>query len=381
MTDNDDKIIYGDVYAALKSLKNNSITASMTSPPYWKQRNYNIKEQIGQEVASEEYISRLTVIFNKLRQKLKDNGIFFLNVGDKYINKYGKSHLGQIPYRLANHMVKAGWLLLDIIMWYKPNHMPSPVKDRFANTYEPIFVFAKNINNIYKKSSNIIKIPLQQTFWKHTAAYPEKLVYDMFNRITLKDYDLILDPFAGTGTTAVVVNKIKMTKAKINSIMIEKDEHYVKIIKERTIIKKVIHLNDINYKWKRLNDTYLQKTNPIEIISDKHGEVYLANDSKEFTSILSGMTTHKFKTFHRKDAIYFFGVKNWRLKDLCLAYNIFKHGYVLRNMICVSNNGTWFPLFMFADNNTKFAYEFHLDRIRITPKTIQNKIWWTKELC
>lgn len=49
-------------------------------------------------------------------------------------------------------MKKNGWYLEDIIIWYKPNHMPSSVKDRFANTYEPVFVLAKNKINIYKKN-------------------------------------------------------------------------------------------------------------------------------------------------------------------------------------------------------------------------------------
>ncbi|MGC8622248.1 MAG: DNA-methyltransferase, partial [Caldisphaera sp.] len=168
-----DTILYGDVYAALGHLENNSIAAAITSPPYWKQRDYKFKGQIGQEKTPEEYIGRLVVIFNRLRQKLREDGVFFLNIGDKYLNQYGKSHLLQIPYRLAYHMVKDGWLLEDIIIWYKPNHMPSSVEDRFTNTYEPVLVFTKNKENIYlKKTSNVLKIPLQPTPWKHTAVYP-----------------------------------------------------------------------------------------------------------------------------------------------------------------------------------------------------------------
>jgi site-specific DNA-methyltransferase (adenine-specific) len=116
-----DILIYGDVYAGLEYLQDNSISVAITSPPYWNQRDYKFKGQVGQEKTPEEYIGRLVKIYNKLRQKLRDNGIFFLNVGDKYLNQYGKSHLLQIPYRLAYH--------------YKPNHMPSSVKDRFGNTY------------------------------------------------------------------------------------------------------------------------------------------------------------------------------------------------------------------------------------------------------
>jgi len=66
--------------------------------------------------------------------------------------------------------------------------MPSSVKDRLSNTYEPILVFSKNKENIYKNSDeNVVKIPLQQTRWKHTAVYPELLVEKMLNRVNLKN--------------------------------------------------------------------------------------------------------------------------------------------------------------------------------------------------
>jgi DNA modification methylase len=49
-----------------------------------------------------------------------------------------------IPQRIAIEMQKRGWLLRNQIIWYKPDHMPSPFKSRFTNTYEPIFLFTKN---------------------------------------------------------------------------------------------------------------------------------------------------------------------------------------------------------------------------------------------
>ncbi|HIP25218.1 MAG TPA: site-specific DNA-methyltransferase, partial [Archaeoglobus profundus] len=235
-----DVILHGDVYACLEQLEDNSIAVAITSPPYWKQRDYGFEGQIGQENTPEEYIGRLVAVFNKLRQKMRNDGVFFLNVGDKYLHRYGKSHLLQIPYRLAYHMIKDGWYLEDVIIWYKPNHMPSSVKDRFTNTYEPVLVFAKSKNNIYKKGlGNVVKIPLQQTKWKHTAVFPEKLVEEMLNRTNLNDGDIILDPFAGTGTVAVVVKKIRsdLFPKRIYSIMIEKGEIFIDIIKKRAGIK------------------------------------------------------------------------------------------------------------------------------------------------
>lgn len=380
---NRDIVLHGDVFACVDYLDDDSVAVAITSPPYWKQRNYKFKGQIGQEKTPEEYIGRLVKIFRKLRQKLKEDGVFFLNVGDKYLSQYGKSNLLQIPYRLAYHMVNDGWYLEDIIIWYKPNHMPSSVKDRFANTYEPILVLAKSKSNIYKnKYPKVVEIPLQQTPWKHTAVYPENLVEEMLERVELKDGDLILDPFAGTGTTAVVVNKMRNNHyaKQVYSVMIEKGDEFVKIIKKRAKIKDVIKVEDINYEWQPVEEIDLPKhVEPIPILKDRHGEVYIAKDNKEFLSALKGISSEKFKNFHREDALYFFGVKNWTLDSLYYIHTISNYGYVLRNMLVVSDENNWYPIFMFARNSTRLAYKFYLDRVRIKPKTKEKREWKEKE--
>jgi DNA modification methylase len=377
---NIDVLLYGDVYACLEQLEDNSIAVAITSPPYWKQRDYKFKGQIGQEKTPEEYIGRLVKIFNKLRQKLREDGVFFLNVGDKYLNQYGKSHLLQIPYRLAYHMVKDGWHLEDVIIWYKPNHMPSSAKDRLTNTYEPIHVLAKSKNNIYQKNKypNVVEISLQQTPWKHTAVYPEKFVWKMLERVELREEDIILDPFAGSGTTAVVVNKIKnnLYARRIYFIMIEKGDKFIEIIKERVKIKEVIKVEDIRYEWESVEETDLpMEILPKPILKDKHGEVYIAQDQREFLSALKGITAEEFKKFHREDALYFFGVKDWDLNSLYYPHTIFKYGYVLRNMLVVHNGNSWYPIFMFARDSTRVAYKFYVDRVRIKPKTLERREW------
>lgn len=370
-------VLHGDVYACLEEI-DSPIAVAITSPPYWKQRDYGFKGQIGQEKTPEEYIGRLVAVYDKLRQKLREDGVFFLNVGDKYLGQYGKSHLLQIPYRLAYHMVRTGWYLEDIIIWYKPNHMPSSVKDRFANTYEPVLVFAKAKSNIYRKGlKNVVKISLQQTPWRHTAVFPEKLVEEMLNRTILEDGDVVLDPFAGTGTVAVVVEKMRsgLFPKGISSIMIEKGDEFVKIIQERVHAQETKKVNDVTYSWTPLVEEKLPNFNPNEILEDKHGEILIAQSSSEFLKALKGITSEKFMRFHREDALYFFGVKNWTLENLYYISQIFQEGYVLRNMLVIDENSKWYPVFMFARDSTIVAYKFYLDRIRTPPKTEEQRDW------
>lgn len=378
-----DLVFHGDVYACLSFLEDESVAVVITSPPYWKQRNYNFDGQIGQENTPEEYIGKLIKIFNKLRQKLKKDGVFFLNIGDKYFTeKYGKSYLLQIPYRLAYHMVKDGWILEDIIIWYKPNHMPSSIKDRFTNTYEPILVFTKDENNRYRNSkysnSKVIEVPLQTTNWKHTAVYPENLVIKLIKRINLLDSDLILDPFAGTGTTAVAVNRLRnsLYSRKFHCVLIEKSEEFIDIIKNRTHIKKFIRVDDVDYKYQPIIEEEIPATiEPFPVLKDRNGEIYIASNTNEFLSALKGIKSDEFKKFHREDALFFYGVKNWDLNALYFSHTINKSGYVLRNMIVVSNENNWYPVFMFAKDSTKTAYKFYLDRLRTEPKTRERRKW------
>lgn len=139
-------VIIGDVIEKLKMLPDKSINCIVTSPPYWGQRDYGTKGQIGNEKTPEEYIKKMLDIANELKRVLIDGGVYFLNIGDKYIDK----NLQMIPFRLAIEMQKMGWAIRNVLIWRKTNAMPSSIKDRFSNTYEPIFLFVKNPDNYLK---------------------------------------------------------------------------------------------------------------------------------------------------------------------------------------------------------------------------------------
>ncbi len=138
-------ILIGDVMEKLKILPDKCIDIIITSPPYFGQRDYETEGQIGQEERIEEYINKMIIIGKELRRVLKDTGSYFLNIGDKYIKK----RLMMIPERTALGLQKNGWILRNIITWYKPNHMPSSIKDRLANVSEPIYFFIKDLEKYY----------------------------------------------------------------------------------------------------------------------------------------------------------------------------------------------------------------------------------------
>ncbi len=139
----DQLVIFGDALESLSQMPFGIVDVAITSPPYWGLRDYGHPTELGKEEDSQEYINRLMLIHNELKRVLKDSGVYFLNIGDKYVNK----GLELIPDRVAIAMKENGWAVRNKIIWNKTNPNPSPVKDRFSNSYEVVFMFVKNPDN------------------------------------------------------------------------------------------------------------------------------------------------------------------------------------------------------------------------------------------
>jgi DNA modification methylase len=141
----DPHFILGDALLVLSKLPDECIDFSMTSPPYWGQRQY-LAGGIGLEDTPEEYISNLLAIFREIHRVLKPTGSFWLNIGDTYRNK---SLLG-IPWRVALCMMdEQGWVLRNSVIWHKVKGAPDNSKDKLRNVHEPVFHFTKKPRGYY----------------------------------------------------------------------------------------------------------------------------------------------------------------------------------------------------------------------------------------
>lgn len=371
------KIIHSDVCAGLKTLENDSIDIAITSPPYWNQRDYGFNGQIGNEQRFEEYISKLKYNFNILREKLKENGVFFLNIGDKYSNKYGHTNITLIPYKLAYHMQNNGWILEDIVIWYKPNHMPSSIKNRFTNSYEPVFVFAKSKDNIYSRNkerkTNIVKVSLQSTPYKHVAVYPEKLVTSLINLTKFPRKLTVLDPFAGSGTTAFAVNKMKqhLFLDSCDSYMIEYNQDYIKIIRERNSDDEItlIKNNKETYTTDNIQEdfsNYFYTSDKTDIFID---DVNIFEDKVSFYRALNKLLTGDFKLNHDWSRPIFIGLKSIDIESIFDISLLNQNGWIVRNKIVVETSNGWYPLFMLVHDNKKIRYKFNYKKLNLSHRT------------
>lgn len=158
-------VYIGDVFKVLPLLPDDSVDCVVTSPPYWKQRNYGDLRQIGQENSYRDYIKKLVDVFSEIKRILKPTGTLFLNVGYKYQDK----ELLLIPELLALNLQENGWALLNKIIWHKPNAMPSPLNSRFSNLYEPLFLFVKRESKYnYYLAIDKLRIPANNFVGKKT---------------------------------------------------------------------------------------------------------------------------------------------------------------------------------------------------------------------
>lgn len=377
---NDHSILYGDVWACLSTVDDDSVDCVVTSPPYWSQRDYGFMGQIGKESALNDYLAKLTTIFHLLRRKIKSKGIFYLNIGDKYVSKYGNTPLAMIPYLLAYYLVMDGWRLEEILIWYKTNHMPAPVKNRLTNTYEPIFVFSKDKINYYTENrrnvnvSNILKIPLQPVPYKHMATYPEKLVEAVLG-FGLPNDALILDPFAGSGTTCKTVQNISegyFNPIKMRSIMIEVYKDYVKIIKQRCQIKKgsIQKVPFRSFQIRPLFNNYVipkieNKISKVFNIKPDNVIIKVFDESENFHSFLPLLFNNVIADVLDDDGVIFLGLPNHDIKEIFSIIQLNDHGWIIRNMIVVPQGHDWIPIFMLVKDIKSVRYNFNLDNIRI----------------
>jgi DNA modification methylase len=106
----------------------------VTSPPYWKKRDYDIEGQIGQETTYQEYVASMIECLQEWRRVLRPTGSVFLNIGDTFHNR----SLVGIPARVEMAAANDGWIVRNRIIWAKEGGMPDPAQNRLANRHEYI---------------------------------------------------------------------------------------------------------------------------------------------------------------------------------------------------------------------------------------------------
>ena len=139
-------LLHGDVFDALKTLAAQSVQGIVTSPPYFQQRIYGVEGEIGTEKSADEYVDTIGEVGRELYRVLRDDGTFWLNIGDTYKNK----ELVGIPWLCAFELKRCGWILRNEAIWNKRAYKPEGgLKDRLSRNHEQVFLFTKTKKGYY----------------------------------------------------------------------------------------------------------------------------------------------------------------------------------------------------------------------------------------
>ena len=141
------QILVGDARKVLATLPADSVDCIITSPPYFRLRNYQDSQQIGLEAHVDDYVHELLLVARKLARVLKPSGSLWLNLGDTFsrTDTQGapEKSLVLAPERLALALVKDGWIARSSVIWAKSNPMPTSVRDRLSCTHEVVYFFVR----------------------------------------------------------------------------------------------------------------------------------------------------------------------------------------------------------------------------------------------
>lgn len=234
------QVYCGDSFEVLRRLPDESVNCVVTSPPYYCLRDYKVEGQIGLEDSVEDYVEAICKVMDEVRRVLRSDGMLFLNLGDTYYSGKGQSQgndrksnkrrfglravdksggLGiglqrksiiGVPWRVAIEMAKRDWVLRSPIIWHREKCLPESVLDRPRRSYEYIFMFVKS-RKYYFNREPLVDQKVEEDLWTiqarpkiangiDTAPYPDELVQRCLD-IGCPEGGVVLDPFAGSGTT------------------------------------------------------------------------------------------------------------------------------------------------------------------------------------
>lgn len=142
------QILVGDALARHKDLPDASIDSIVTSPPYFRLRDYGVDGQLGLESAIDEWVSDLQVVLHEAARVIVPTGSVWLNLGDSFSThkREGATRKSLLlgPERLALALIRDGWTIRNKIVWAKTTTVPSSVTDRLSTRYEVIYLLVRS---------------------------------------------------------------------------------------------------------------------------------------------------------------------------------------------------------------------------------------------
>ncbi len=219
------KSYFGDCIEILKSVPDKFVDLLLTDPPYniAKKNNFSTMGRKGIDFGEWDKGFDLFSYIDEIPRILKKDGSVIIfndwkNMGD-----------------IARYCESVGLVIKDMLRWEKSNPMPRNRDRRYITDYEvAVWCVNKGSKWVFNRQDDKYQRPLfrgsltpQGERTEHTTQKPLYLMEELI-KIHSNEGDVIIDPFAGSGTTGEACYKLNR-----KYIMIEKDENYFKIISDR----------------------------------------------------------------------------------------------------------------------------------------------------
>lgn len=273
------QMLEGDCLSVLKRLPSACVDFIVTSPPYADNR-----QKTYEGMPPDEYVRWFLPISEQLKRVLRPNGSFVLNIKERVVD--GERHTYVIDLILK--MRAQGWRWIEEYIWHKRNCYPGYWPNRFRDAWERCLHFSaqrdfrmfqkavmvpmgqwrvsrlKNLSETDKRRddsrvlsgfgkrianwvgrekaypTNVLHLATECGNRGHSAAFPVSLP-DWFIRLFTRAGDIVLDPFMGSGTTAVAC-----IRNKRSFIGIEVNPEFCRLARDRIKREKAVRAGDLN---------------------------------------------------------------------------------------------------------------------------------------
>ena len=255
--------LYHEDARDLSMVDDESVHLAVTSPPYFNLKDYENgmggEDQLGDIDEYEHFNEQIDKVWRQCYEKLRPGGRMVVVVGDvlRSRSEHGRHRVVPLHATIQEHCIDIGFDNLAPIIWYKIGNasLEAGGNARFlGKPYEPGAVIKNDIEyillfrkpggyrspDIEERILSVIEADEHQKMFRqlwddiqgepqtdHPAPYPAELAERLIRMFSFAG-DTVLDPFAGTGSTAVAASRCGR-----NSISVELEEKYVDIAEQR----------------------------------------------------------------------------------------------------------------------------------------------------
>lgn len=255
-------ILVGDCRDRLRELPAASFETCVTSPPFWRQRDYGMAAQIGVEREPSTFAAAMVDVFREIRRVLTPDGSLWIELGDTYaaggnggggsrsqkrkklesLQKrtgwrsappgYKERDLSLSPFLVADALRADGWYLRQVIIWDKRTATEPPRLDRPSVAHSYVFLLSPN-------GPSRVRDPGEDWFcstvWSCSPSslpdHPAPMSAEVVRRCIVSGTaagERVLDPFGGAGTTGLVADQLGR-----DATLIELNPDYAEMARRR----------------------------------------------------------------------------------------------------------------------------------------------------